>query len=134
MLHTLRHWVNDDLAWRNMLRGLNKDFYHQTVTTQEVEDYISKSLNLDLSSFFNQYLRDTRIPILQYRLIENILWYRWSNCNKAFDMSIKVQIDGNEQWLSPKYGWSKMEFDNPIKALQPDHNFYVASMEHRMYD
>jgi aminopeptidase N len=134
MLHTLRHWANDDVAWRNMLRGLNKDFYHQTVTTQEVEDYISKSLNLDLSSFFDQYLRDTRIPILQYRLIENTLWYRWSNCNKAFDMSIKVQIDGDEQWLNPKFGWSKMEFDNPIKTLQPDHNFYVASMEHRMYD
>lgn len=134
LLHTLRHWVDDDIAWRKMLRGLNKDFYHQTVTTKEVEEYISNSLNIDLSNFFDQYLRDTRIPILQYRLIENTLWYRWSNCNKKFDMSIKVEIDKEELWLHPKYGWSKKEFKSPLKTLQPDHNFYVALMEHRMYD
>ena len=32
----------DDEKWRNILRGLNKEFYHKTVTTKEIENYISK--------------------------------------------------------------------------------------------
>ena len=39
LLHTLRQLANNDLQWRNILRGLNKDFYHKTVTTQEIENY-----------------------------------------------------------------------------------------------
>ncbi len=31
MLHTLRQILNDDEKWRDILRGLNKDFYHQVV-------------------------------------------------------------------------------------------------------
>ncbi len=42
MLHTIRHVINDDEKWRGILRGLNKDFWHQTVTTAQVESYISK--------------------------------------------------------------------------------------------
>ena len=31
MLHTLRQIINDDEKWRGILRGFNKDFYHQVV-------------------------------------------------------------------------------------------------------
>ena len=37
MLHTLRQLLEDDEKWRQILRGLNKTFYHKTVTTQEIE-------------------------------------------------------------------------------------------------
>ncbi len=40
MLHTLRQLIEDDEKWRQILRGLNKTFYHQTVTTKQIEDYI----------------------------------------------------------------------------------------------
>ncbi|HEX2683683.1 MAG TPA: M1 family metallopeptidase, partial [Ferruginibacter sp.] len=39
MLHIIRQLVNDDEKFRQILRGLNKTFYHQTVTTRQVEDY-----------------------------------------------------------------------------------------------
>ena len=42
MLHTIRQVINNDTIFRKILRGLNKTFYHQTVTTKQVEDYISK--------------------------------------------------------------------------------------------
>lgn len=133
LLHTLRHWVNDDDKWRNMLRGLNQEFYHQTVTTSMVENYMAKSLDLDLDAFFDQYLRDTRIPILNYRLLDNKLWYRWSNCAQAFDMPIKVNVDGNDVWLKPTFGWRSKEFEQPLHKLTIDRNFYVAEMEHRVF-
>ena len=71
MLHTLRQLVNDDKKWRLLLRGLNKTFYHQTVTTQEIENYISEFLGLDLTAFFDQYLRDVRIPNFEYYIDDN---------------------------------------------------------------
>jgi aminopeptidase N len=57
LLHTIRQLVNDDEKWRQILRGLNKDFYHQTVTTKQIEDYVSEKSELKLSKVFDQYLR-----------------------------------------------------------------------------
>ena len=68
MIHTLRQLIENDEKWRMILRGLNKTFYHQTVTTKQVEDYLSKATSIDLTEFFNQYLRDVRIPTLEYEI------------------------------------------------------------------
>ena len=57
LLHTLRQLVEDDELWRSVLRGLNKEFYHKTVTTKQIEEYISQRTNKDLTAFFEQYLR-----------------------------------------------------------------------------
>ncbi|MCU0399910.1 MAG: M1 family metallopeptidase, partial [Algoriphagus sp.] len=66
LLNMLREILNDDEKWRQVLRGLNKEFYHQTVTTQQVESYISQSFGMDLKPIFDQYLRDERIPVFEY--------------------------------------------------------------------
>ncbi|GAB3818525.1 hypothetical protein GCM10028895_15890 [Pontibacter rugosus] len=51
MLHNLRQIVQDDEQWRSILRGLNKDFYHQTVTTQQIEDYLSQKVGRNLTPY-----------------------------------------------------------------------------------
>ena len=73
MLHTLRQLVEDDTLWRSILRGLNETFYHQTVTTQQIESYLSEKTGKDLSAFFDQYLRTAWVPNLEYRWNGNIL-------------------------------------------------------------
>jgi len=35
IIHMLRQFVNDDEKWRQILRGMNETFYHQTVTTSK---------------------------------------------------------------------------------------------------
>jgi len=124
MLHTLRQIVNDDKKWRHLLRSLNKVFYHKTVTTQEFETYISQFLSLDLSSFFNQYLRDKRIPILEYRKNKTNYEYRWSNVIQTFSMPIKVALDGKEMWLNPTTKWKTI--NKRISTLKVDKNFYIV--------
>ena len=37
MLRTIRHVINDDAKWLSVIRGLNTNFWHQTVTTEQVE-------------------------------------------------------------------------------------------------
>lgn len=127
MLHTLRQIVNDDEKWRGILRGLNSTFYHQTVTTKQIEDYLSQQVGIDLNSFFNQYLRDIRIPTLEYFFKEGKLGYRWTNCVPGFNMPVKITLDGTEKLLNPTTEWSRIDakIDNP--KLETNKDFYVAS-------
>ncbi|HLV40205.1 M1 family metallopeptidase [Xanthomarina sp.] len=125
MLHTLRQMVNDDEKWRDILRGLNKTFYHQTVTTEQIENYISEQSGMNLTAFFNQYLRDIRIPTLEYTIEDNELKYRWINIVENFDMPLKISIDDQEQWIYPNAKWKMIATEG--KSLNVDPNFYVES-------
>jgi len=125
MIHTLRQLIEDDEKWRMILRGLNKTFYHQTVTTQQVENYLSQTSGIDLTEFFDQYLRDVRIPTMEYEIKNNTLKYRYTEIVENFDMPIKITIDGKQEWLFPKAIWQTMSIeDDDIKV---DANFLVNS-------
>ena len=123
ILHTLRQLLEDDALWRQILRGLNKEFYHQTVTSQQVENYISEKSGKDLSAFFNQYLRTTMIPKLQYKLEGNSLQYRYVDVVEDFDMPVRILVDGEEHWIFPNAQWKSEPFSG--KKLEVDRNFYI---------
>ena len=127
MLHTLRQIVNDDVKWRMILRGLNSTFYHQTVTTKQIEDYLSQQVGRNLDTFFNQYLRDTRIPTFEYFFKDNQLGYRWTNCVDDFNMPLKVFVNGQEQLLAANTKWQTQSINQKEPKLTIDQNFYVAS-------
>ncbi len=129
MLHTLRQMINDDEKWRSILRGLNETFYHQNVSTQQVEEYIAKETGLTLDYFFDQYLRDVRIPILEYYIKEGKLSYRWANCDSEFKMPVKVKIGGEENWLEPDTQWSRALDVGNATSLEMDVNFYATAMK-----
>jgi len=126
MLHTLRQIIDNDELWRLILRGLNEEFYHQTVTSEQVENYLSEKSGLDLQTFFDQYLRDTRIPVFEYALIDGKMRYRWGNCVKGFQMKLKVYLNGKMHWVQPFQTWKNLSFEEPIRILEIDHDFYVA--------
>lgn len=129
MLHTIRQIVNDDAQWRSILRGLNKTFYHQTVTTKQIEDYVSQQAKRDLSKVFDQYLRDIRIPVLEYKLSKKHIEYRWTNCIAGFDMPVKIILDGKKELIIfPKTEVQKLN-EKRVGALVVDKNFYVTSKE-----
>ena len=123
LLHTIRQIAKDDEVWRKTLRGLNKEFYHSTVTTGEIEEYISKSIGVDLSKVFDQYLRDYRVPVFEYEISNGILMYRWNNVIDGFDMPLEVIIDGENTLLYPTLEFKRI----PIKNLyiNVDTDYYI---------
>lgn len=124
MLHTIRQLVNNDSLWKELLRSLNKTFWHQTVTTQQIESYMSTYLKQDLQHVFDQYLRTIQIPVLEYQLEKKQLKYRWTACVPGFDMPLK--LEGNAAlWLKPTETWQTVDYLLP--ALSPDPNFYVKT-------
>ena len=129
LLHTIRQLAKDDEVWRQTLRGLNEEFYHSTVTTKEIEDYISKSIGIDLSKVFDQYLRDVRVPVFEYEVINGELKYRWNNVIKGFDMPIEVIIDGKNRILYPKSEFKKTPIKNLFINVDDDYYVYTKDLK-----
>ncbi|MBI1225704.1 MAG: M1 family peptidase [Bacteroidetes bacterium] len=131
MLHTIRAAINNDETFREILRGLNETFRHQTVTTKQVEDFVSKKSGMDFSKVFDQYLRTTDIPVLEVSLVEKgherLLNYRWTNCVKGFDLPLLVQTGfGKWDWIRPTTEWQSTACK--LKSLADftvDKRFYV---------
>jgi aminopeptidase N len=120
MLHTIRQVINNDEKFREILRGINKDFHHQTVTTEQIENYISKKSGIDFSSVFNQYLRTTKIPTLEYSQKGEELKFRYTNVIKNLKLPIIVEgttINPTEEWQTVK-----LKKGSPVEFNQ---NYYI---------
>ncbi|MEJ2881657.1 M1 family metallopeptidase [Pedobacter sp. GR22-6] len=105
LIHSIRHSINNDELFRQILRGLNKEFYHKTVTTGEVERYISKKASFDYSKVFDQYLRTVQIPVLEYKITDGQLSYRYTDCVKGFNLPISLKIGSENLKLNPTENW-----------------------------
>jgi len=129
MVHMIRQLIGNDEKFRNILRGLNKTFYHKTVTTAEVENYIAEQSGLKLQKIFDQYLRHATIPELEYKINGTQLSYRWKAEVKDFDMPVKVSLTpDNYTYIYPTSTWKTAEIDPSIKdeTFKADPNFYIT--------
>jgi aminopeptidase N len=131
MLHIIRQLIDDDTRWRGILRGLNKTFWHQTVTGKQVEDYITRNSGLALGKIFDQYLRTTKIPTLEYKLRGRTLSYRWANVVRGFAMPVRASVAPDRlAWIRPTESWKtlRVSLSNPAD-FRVDPNFYVRSRD-----
>jgi aminopeptidase N len=130
MIHNIRQIMKDDEKFRQMLRGLNREFYHQTVTTQQIEDYISKAAGRSLSKVFDQYLRTKDVPVFTFFVERkkrgSTIHYKWENCVNGFDMPVKIRVNGEEFWLEPTMEYKMLKVNGPISGNIVDRNFYVV--------
>lgn len=128
LIHTIRHLMNNDEKFRGILRGLNKTFYHTTTTSAAVENYIAKQSGLKLDKVFDQYLRYSAIPVLEYKINNGILSYRWITDVKDFDMPVKVMLKPDSYTLiKPSNDWKTTAIDVAVTmdSFKVDPNFYV---------
>jgi len=127
MIHNIRQVINDDSLFRKILRGLNTNFYHQTVTSKQIEDYINQQSGIDFSKVFDQYLRTIQIPVLEYKLIDQNLAYKYNNCVQGFNMPLKISAD-KEQWIKPTENWQTLKGSTVEDyKLSVDPNFYIKT-------
>jgi len=127
MIHTLRTWMNNDEKFRQMLRGLNKEFYHQTVTTEQIENYIEKFSGLNLNAFFNQYLRTVKVPTLELKQNGNKVEYRYTNVVDGFTMALRLK--DSDITINPTTNWQTINNSTITKAIDVtiNPNYYINS-------
>ena len=125
MLHNIRQLVNDDEKWRQVLRGMNKDFYHQTVSSAQIEQYLIDKTGIDLSTIFDQYLRTTMIPVLECKQEGQTFSYRYANVVPGFKMPIRVFTNGKTHWVHPTDDWQTLDMESDVSDIKVDKNFYI---------
>ena len=131
MLHMMRQIIDDDAKWRDILRGLNSNFYHKTVTGAQVRAYINRRAGIDFNPVFAQYLMTTQLPTLEYVLADSIVRYRWTNVVPGFAMPVRATIGGVRHWLRPTETWKTARLSGARRGgtLVVDPDFYVNSIE-----
>ena len=120
IIHTLRQLMEDDAKFKQMIRDLNSEFYHQIVTSQQIEKFISEYTGINLTEFFNQYLRTTQIPTLETKKENGKTYFRWTNIVEGFDMPVRLKDSG--EWIYPSAEW---KIYNGKAKMIADENFYV---------
>jgi len=129
LLHTIRQLVGNDGKWRGILRGLNRTFWHQTVTGAQVQQYIGKRAGKDFGKVFEQYLTTTKVPVFEYRNSGTSISYRWAEVVPGFAMPVRVLLSGSKsRVLRPKEEWQTLRLDPAdLAALKLDANYFVLA-------
>jgi aminopeptidase N len=119
MLHAIRHSIDNDELFRQILRDMNKTFYHQTVTTQQIEHYLSAQAGFDYVKVFDQYLRTTQIPDFEYYFSPDHkkVFYRYTNCVPGFNLPLVLKNDQTKIRILPTDQWTSTAVDNVQSTL-----------------
>lgn len=127
MLNSIRHTINDDQKWWQILYRFSQTFKHQIIDTKTVIDFFNKESGIDLTSIFDQYLRYVQIPILELKVKNNHLTYRWNTNEQQFNMPVDIVFNGKKMRLNPANDWKQTKFKiNSLKEIEVSRNdFYI---------
>lgn len=129
LLNTIRTIINDDKKWLDILRGLNREFYHQTVTYDQITGYISDKSGINLKPVFDQYLRYKNLPVLEFAVINDQLNARWIADTKDFSMPVPIKIrDGKYQVITLSAKFKPVGIDGITKdnLVIDTANYYIS--------
>jgi len=127
LLNTIRHIINDEAKWRQILLKYSTTFQHKIIDTETVINFFNQESGLNLTHVFNQYLRYTSIPKLEYRVNKKVLEFRWITDVQDFNMPVDITIKGEKIRIQPTTTWttSKIKISNPDEIQVLTNDFYI---------
>jgi hypothetical protein len=114
--------MDDDKKFRELLRYLSKKYHLKNINAAELEADLIRLTGKKLKPLFNQYLRTTLVPVLEYQFSEKSFSYRWSDVVSDYEVPVKVNFGRGEKWISPKTTWKKI----PLKKGESASTFAIA--------
>jgi len=96
MIHTIRTAMQNDSSFRQLLRGMYKTYYHGTTSTVELQAYMQQFVSFDVKAVFDQYLRTTQIPLLQWSINSGQLKVKFTDCNAAFRLPVYLPTSNGQ--------------------------------------
>lgn len=129
LLNNIRSIYNDDELWWNTLKDYTETYKHQIITTETTENFFDRATDVDLKPVFDQYLRHSKLPELQFKKDGNRISYRWQTDVADFNMPVDIFIEGEETRLRPTDEWQKLprEIKHEDQIEINDLEFYVDS-------
>ena len=132
LLNTLRHVINDDTKWWQLLYNYSEHFKKRIITTEMVIAYFNEQTNMDLTPIFQQYLYTANIPALEYKKIGTELQYQWKNVNSDFNMPVDIAFGKEIVRLYPTTQKQKIKLKNFKKSKSFeifDNRFFINVIE-----
>ena len=131
LIHNIRHVINNDPLFREILRGLNTTFFHQAVSTHQIEAFISQKSGIDFSKTFDQYLRTIQIPQLNYSINKSssTVVLKWTNCIAGFNMPLTIPVSGKRINISTEGEGVLLNREEIawFKKSNLERHYYIAS-------
>ncbi|MCF4101243.1 M1 family metallopeptidase [Gillisia sp. M10.2A] len=128
LLNNIRSIFNDDDLWWKTLKDYTETYKHQTIDTQTAESFFDKATRVNLQPIFDQYLRYSNLPVLQFKQEGKKLFYRWQADVKDFKMPVDVFINNKEVRINPTTQWKKFDkklSKEDIQVHEPE--FYILT-------
>lgn len=119
LVHTIRLLMNDDEKFRAMLHKMNDTFYHKQISTKQMEDFIIGFSGLQLQPIFDQYLRTTMIPELEWKSNGESLDCRLVNVVDGFELPIPIKMGTFNTIIKIGSHWQSYKFKNPKSVEFP---------------
>ncbi|NHM06932.1 M1 family metallopeptidase [Flavobacterium sp. CYK-4] len=111
MLNTIRHIVNNDEKWWQIILKYSTTFRHQIIDTPTVVDFFNRETGINLKPVFDEYLNYKELPILKVYLgKKNQLVLQWQAQEKDFEMPVEVSIDGKIERIPVSTQITKTKF------------------------
>ena len=134
MLHTIRHSIANDTLFREILRGLQRDFANQTIDGTQLIDYFCDKTDYDYRNVFAQYLTTVQIPQLRFYFEGDQLFYKWENCIEGFNLPIaRSDLRTASLKIFPTEEWQSVALTPEQKALvtakELEYLYYISAIE-----
>ena len=129
MLNTLRSVIDDDAKWFADIHDFYQQFKYQNIMTEDVVEWWNKRTGMDLTPFFNEYLRHAALPVLELKFDrENgTVAYRWNSEEAGFAMPIKIGDRAHLTLATPvTTEWKTMPWTADPDTLDVPHDLYYV--------
>lgn len=136
MLNTIRHIINDDKLWFEMLKEMTtKEFAYQTITANDIIFYFNRKTKTELTPVLMQYIFYADLPVLYYSLDsakkKQTFKYKWQSDVTNFAMPLVIKVGDKEFRLSGTDKLQEFEFTMKKKdkvSIDQD-RFYIKTQK-----
>lgn len=129
LVHTIRLLMNDDQRFRGLLHAICDTFRHKQISSAQLETFICRFSGLKLQPVFNQYLRSTDIPELEYHIENNRIQFRFNQVSPGFSLPVPVQINGSRNTIYPNEVWQSIAIKKAITSFSVPPTFLIRIKE-----
>ncbi|MGW1455182.1 M1 family metallopeptidase [Salegentibacter agarivorans] len=128
LLNTIRSIYDNDELWWKTLKNYTETYKHQIIDTETTENFFNKATEVDLQPIFDQYLRHSDLPKLEFRKKEGKTQARWIADVEDFKMPVDILVDGKEIRIYPTNEWQNLKQNIALEKIKVNElEFYITS-------
>jgi len=131
MLNTLRSVIGDDSKWFADVHDFYQQFKYKNIMTEDVVAWWNARTGMNLTPFFDAYLRHAAIPVLELRFdaAKGTVDYRWKTDEAGFAMPIAVGDAAHWSIVRPlTTDWKSMAWSGSAEDFKVATDLYYVNV------